>query len=132
MEEEAMGVLERLVGEDDGSVEAWYLGGWCLWLLGEKEEESRDESAADGNGGEGEDTASLVASREWLRQSLALYEKLEYEDERLRDHAVELVGVLDERLKGCEMDGDDDGGDAEGEEEAGDEDEDEDEEMQGT
>ena len=28
MEEGAMGVLERLVREDDGCVEAWYLGGF--------------------------------------------------------------------------------------------------------
>jgi hypothetical protein len=33
MEEEALEVVERLVGEDDESIEAWYLGGWCLYLM---------------------------------------------------------------------------------------------------
>ena len=35
MLEEALNVLERLVNEDDQSVEAWYLGGWCLYLAAE-------------------------------------------------------------------------------------------------
>ena len=50
MENDAIEVLERMVAEDDHSVEAWYLGGWT------------------------------------------------YEDERLRDHAVELVKALNEML----------------------------------
>lgn len=112
MEEEGLGVVERLVQEDDGSVEAWYLGGWCLYLLGVKQGRKRGgENGAEGKdddmegvngrdeGGEGgkEDlyTQSMVSSREWLRQSLKLYEMVEYEDERLREHAVELVEELD-------------------------------------
>ena len=120
MEEEAVGVVERLVLEDDGSVEAWYLGGWCLYLLGEKqarmkrgegngagEEDVMKDVSGDGGkdvGGDGVGdergeeplyTQTMVSSREWLRQSLKLYEMVEYEDERLRDHAMELVGELD-------------------------------------
>lgn len=111
MEEEALGVVERLVEEDDGSVEAWYLGGWCLYLLGLKQMpkgEERDDAGTgdameDVNGAdelkeeEHEDlyTQSMVSSREWLRQSLQLYEMVEYEDERLREHAMELVEELD-------------------------------------
>lgn len=105
MEEEALGVVERLVLEDDGSVEAWYLGGWCLYLLGVKRGEGGgdDDGMEDVNGdeeaeGKGEEdlyTESMVSSREWLRQSLNLYELVEYEDERLRDHARELVAELD-------------------------------------
>ncbi len=137
MEREAVGVVERLVGEDDGCVEAWYLGGWALYLLGtggdhalnghSKEEENQDEE-------EEEDlsTQSLLASREWLRQSLRLYELVEYEDERLREHAVELVGEIDgligsegedemdgrgeEEWKGFEDDEDEDEVEDEGEE----------------
>ena len=41
MEEQALDVLERLVEEDDHSVEAWYLGGWCLNLLAAKESRRR-------------------------------------------------------------------------------------------
>ncbi|CAD6587989.1 MAG: hypothetical protein ASARMPREDX12_003071 [Alectoria sarmentosa] len=105
MEEEALAVLERLVLEDDGSVEAWYLGGWCLYLLGGRQR-GKGEGMDGGDGGEGMDgdgdgeqgdlyTQSMISSREWLRQSLKLYEMVEYEDERLRDHAIELVEELD-------------------------------------
>lgn len=103
MEVQALQVLERLILEDDESVEAWYLGGWCLYLLAEKERE---------NGQEGEEKRheSMVASRGWLKQSLKLYQKLEYEDERLRDHALELVQELDQELgEDMEDESDDDG-----------------------
>ena len=106
MEEEALEVVERLVTEDDQSVEAWYLGGWCLYLLGEKRKDTQDIGADavmhdEKQQKEREDSlhmASLVSSREWLRQSLQLYEVLDYEDERLRDHAKELVDGLDTEL----------------------------------
>ncbi|MCJ1454660.1 hypothetical protein MMC28_005013 [Mycoblastus sanguinarius] len=141
MEEEALGVVERLVGEDDGSVEAWYLGGWCLYLLAQKtktkaktntntknqnqnqkqkkkntkDETTREEEEEDTH------TASLLSSREWLRQSLQLCEMQEYEDERLREHARELVAGLDGELG-------EEGGGEDGEEEG----EGEDQEMDGT
>ena len=99
LEELALEIVEQLVGEDDESVEAWYLGGWCLWLMGSK------QSEADGV----EDKkALLLSSREWLRNCLKLYELLEYEDDRLRDHAVELVSGLDRELGGEEIEEEDD------------------------
>lgn len=53
--ETALEVLERLQLEDDQLPDLWYLGGWCLFLLGEQEPE----------GGHGR--AELWAtSREWL------------------------------------------------------------------
>ena len=156
MEAEAMRVLERLVAEDDQSVEAWYLGGWCLYLLAQRkkkkeEEESADEDASgrvdgaglidgegkgeregDGGGkrngegmGEGEGhttttttTTTLEESREWLQQSLTLYELLEYEDERLREHAGELVRVIDVQVEGGSG-GEEDDGDGSDEAEGG-------------
>lgn len=100
MEEVALEVVERLVGEDDESVEAWYLGGWCLWLMGNKQ----------GNAEDADDRKSLLlSSREWLRNCLKLYDLLEYEDDRLRDHAVELVQGLDKELGDEEIEDDDDG-----------------------
>lgn len=131
MEVEALQVLERLILEDDESIEAWYLGGWCLYLLAEKEkEESSEEKRRE----------SMVASRVWLKQSLKLYQKLEYEDVRLRDHALELVQELNKELgDDIDDDSDDDGPvfpGAEGEDEDWDaeievesDDEDEDHEM---
>ncbi|KAJ6171073.1 assembly chaperone of rpl4 [Penicillium chermesinum] len=110
---EALEVLERLILEDDQSVEAWYLGGWCLYLLAEKQQAPKDLQEDDPN-----DTprhASLVASREWLKSSLSLYEVLQYEDERLRDHALELVQAMNEEI-GEDMD-DEEEGEGEGEDE---------------
>lgn len=110
MEEEALEVVERLVNEDDQSVEAWYLGGWCLYLLGQKQT-AREDAMDDETDKTAEKVAetvrrsSLLSSREWLRQSLRVYEILDYEDERLRDHAVELVRALDGELEGLDIKG---------------------------
>ncbi len=127
MEEDALEVLERLVGEDDSSVEAWYLGGWCLFLMSEKRNgEVRTNGDKDDDG-----TALRASSREWLRNSLKLYDMLEYEDNRLRDHAMELVEGLDAELGEVAADGDEEGsGDDEWEDDV--EDEEHDEEMKGT
>ncbi|CAF9922972.1 hypothetical protein IMSHALPRED_005817 [Imshaugia aleurites] len=143
MEEEALGVVERLVLEDDGCVEAWYLGGWCLYLLGGKQRRGGEGGdgvdgveGMEGVDGEEEDDEdlyiqSMVGSREWLRQSLKLYELAEYEDERLRDHARELVEEIDEAIgegEEDEVDGGEDEWNGFGEES---EEEQEDEEMDG-
>lgn len=113
MEEAALGVVERLVGEDDGSVEGWYLGGWCLYLLGGKRGVEVNGEVMNSKEGKLEtDTPSrnqtLLASRSWLQQALALYTAVEYEDTRLRDHARELVEELDHKLGPVDEDEDDD------------------------
>lgn len=155
MREEALGVLERLVGEDDGSVEAWYLGGWCLFLLAEElgdlgEPGEPSKNAEQEEEQEAKTTAAQKrtrkSSRDWLDRSLKLYEMLDYEDERLREHAIELIEGLDKELgprvegeldageddeDGWEDDEDDANGDNDhgSESESGDEDEDKDETM---
>ena len=98
MEEQALEVLERLVEEDDSSVEAWYLGGWCLFLMCEKRNgEGLEEGQTVGD--KDDDRKALRASsREWLQNSLKLCEILDYEDDRLREHALELVSGLDTEL----------------------------------
>ncbi|KAI9782965.1 MAG: hypothetical protein M1839_004440 [Geoglossum umbratile] len=119
MEDAAVEVLERLVGEDDGSVEVWYLGGWGLYLMGGRKKKGLAEGDAD-------DWRVLwIAAREWLQNSLKLYQTLEWEDERLRDHALELVGGLDAELGGENEEGEGvahgtDGEDDEWEDEDGD------------
>lgn len=85
MEDEAIEVLERLIGENDESVEAWYLGGWCLHLMAEKQKAS---NATDRT------TPLLKASRDWLENCLKLYATFDYEDERLKDHADEILKEL--------------------------------------
>ena len=133
MEKESMGVLERLVAEDDHSVEAWYLGGWCLYLLGQEREaengQADDENEKDADmlnpkidevsaeEDEATRSASLRASRTWLKQSLLLYESLVYEDDRLKQHALELVGELDLLLPEADQDEDEEEFDGFGDEE---------------
>lgn len=120
MEKKALDVAERLVDDDEESVEAWYLGGWCLFLMGEKEEQN-----AAGKGYKRE-------SRMWLAKALWLFGRLGYEDERLEEHALELVGKLDEELgEDDEEEESEDEGWEDEEEEGEEEDEDEDEEPDG-
>jgi tetratricopeptide (TPR) repeat protein len=108
MELEALEVLERLILEDDQSVEAWYLGGWCLYLLAEKKQAPKDPEADDSETPEERRHASLVASREWLKQSLTLYDTIQYEDVRLKEHADELVQGINKEI-GEDMDDEEEG-----------------------
>jgi len=96
MEKEALEVLERLITEDDQSVEAWYLGGWCQHLLAEKRKSQISGNIDDDPASEMNDT--LRRSRRWLLQCLRLYQLQGYEDVRLRDHATEIVESLNQVL----------------------------------
>ena len=132
-EEPALKVVERLVREDDQSVEAWYLGGWCLYLLGTQTSTNEEHAGHSKSDTDERKHAALISSREWLRQSLALCTALEYEDERLREHAEELVGQLDDLLRSSSVDGEQEEGEkweSEGDDEEGEEGQDE--EMFGT
>ncbi|EAS36286.3 TPR domain-containing protein [Coccidioides immitis RS] len=118
MEREALEVLERMILEDDQSIETWYLGGWCQYLLGKK---TQEQSAGAVNEAVAEQQrAILLSSRGWLRQSLKLFDIVQYEDARLKEHALELVQELERDLADFIEESDD-------EAEAGDEDEWEDE-----
>ncbi|KAK0265268.1 hypothetical protein LTR91_020142 [Friedmanniomyces endolithicus] len=102
MEVQAMQVLQRLVAENDQSVEAWYLGGWCQHLMAEKlqaaPEVSKDGDADMSVVNMGSVTMAWKGSRNWLNMALKLFDLLDYEDERLFGHAKALVAELDERL----------------------------------
>jgi len=126
LEDEAIEVLDRLVAEDDQSIEAWYLGGWCLHLLAEKQDSIKTQES----GGVGEATRLLLQrSRNWLQQCLNLYALHEYEDERLREHASELVQSLNQVLGESEPTDEEDAAEDNAWEEL---DGSEDEEMEGT
>jgi tetratricopeptide (TPR) repeat protein len=104
MEEEAIEVLERLVGEDDTSVEVWYLGGWGLYIMGEKQK----------NAGKKDDETykiSWISGRQWLTHSMRLFQMQDYEDERLGEHAQELIAILNKDLGGQATDADEDSDD---------------------
>lgn len=97
MDGEAIEVLERLVGEDDSSVEVWYLGGWGLYIMGEKQKNGETK----GEDGDGENwRVSWISSRQWLDHSLLLFKQQDYEDERLGEHAAELLKTLNAALGG--------------------------------
>lgn len=117
MASEALEVLERLILEDDQSVEAWYLGGWCSYLIGQAES-GREPGTGKGAVPSEDSAAAWKSSRAWLKNGLKLYALLDYEDEPLRTHAEELVEGLNKELG--ETDTEDEWED---EEEAGDEDE---------
>ena len=117
MEEEAMEVLERLVSEDDQSVETWYLGGWCQYVQAEKTKSRMDDKT--GEESLAETGLILQRSRKWLLQCLRLYGLVGYEDERLQEHANELIeslnAILGDRAEADNAnDDEDDWEDAEG------------------
>lgn len=121
MEEDALEVGGGCVEGDDTCVEGWYLGGWGLYLLGEKQQngdaatkerrQKKEEESEEKDGW----TQCWRGSIQWLRTCLNLYEQLDYEDERLREHASELLSGIESefREKGIELDvdGDDAGED---------------------
>ncbi|KAK3619248.1 hypothetical protein LTR56_024168 [Elasticomyces elasticus] len=102
MEDEAMQVLHRLVADDDQSVEAWYQGGWCQYLIAEKMQNSSKASKGGDTEMNGADsdlvTLALNGSRNWLKMALKLCDLLDYEDERLFEHAKSVAADLDQRL----------------------------------
>ncbi|KAK8137712.1 TPR domain-containing protein [Apiospora sp. TS-2023a] len=105
MEQEAIEVLERLVGEDDHSVEVWYLGGWGLYVLGEKQ---KQQDASEG----GEWQSTWISSKTWLKQCLTLFAQQDYEDERLGEHANELLAAVTKDLGDAPSDDEEEGDDA--------------------
>ncbi|XWW93053.1 hypothetical protein V2A60_000981 [Cordyceps javanica] len=124
MMEDALVVLERLVTDDDESIEAWYLGGWALYLAGEKLRGAK--GSANGVDPSEDLKVTWKSSRRWLAQCLKLFEAQEYEDERLGEHAVELVLSINKEI-GEPEEGEDEWDVASDDED----DEEEDEEMEG-
>ncbi|KAK1757585.1 hypothetical protein QBC47DRAFT_160855 [Echria macrotheca] len=119
MEERAIDVAERLVGEDDHSVEAWYLGGYARYMRGEKQ---KQKAASDADKWQ----EAWRSSWKWLSRCLRIFDAEEYEDERLREHAQELLESIKSEVKDLPADEDEIWEDTDDE---GDDGEDEDEEM---
>lgn len=101
-EDRAIEVTERLIKEDDSSVEVLYLGGFGQFLIGEKLKAAAKDGVED-------DWKTIWASaRRWLKQCLTLFAAQEYEDDRLGQHAQELLGTLNKELGEAADDDDDD------------------------
>ncbi|KAI5819720.1 hypothetical protein BZA77DRAFT_237646, partial [Pyronema omphalodes] len=118
--EDAVVLLEALQEEDDTLPDLWYLGGWTLFLLGEREQQKPEKERA-------ENWSDLwSAARDWLLVCEKNYKLLEWEDEGIRDHASELLAkiteIIGERIEE-EDEEDDDGEDQEWESDAEDDDE---------
>jgi tetratricopeptide (TPR) repeat protein len=126
MEKEAIEVTDRLVLEDDRSVEALYLGGYAKYLLGEKM-----KAQAQGKPEDEEAWKALWrSSRKWLTQCLKVFQQEEYEDERLGEHARELKESINSELGAPAEEEEDEWESTDDEEWEGIEDGDEDTEMQ--
>ncbi|POS76080.1 TPR domain-containing protein [Diaporthe helianthi] len=116
LQQKAVQVCDRLVLDDDGSVEAWYLGGMAHYTLGEKGKlqasrtENGDKSAEPTDSWKKE----WVRARQWLSQCLLLFEAQEYEDERLGEHAKELLDTVNAEVGELPDDDDDDDDDDDG------------------
>ncbi|KAH6854390.1 hypothetical protein B0I37DRAFT_28988 [Chaetomium sp. MPI-CAGE-AT-0009] len=101
MEKEAVEVTERLIAEDDRSVEVLYLGGYAKYILGEKlmtQGQSSDVETW---------KAFWRSSRKWLTQCLKVFKQEEYEDERLGEHAQDLLNSIKGELGEAAEDGED-------------------------
>ncbi|KAH9935263.1 TPR-like protein [Amylocystis lapponica] len=115
----ALLVLQGVMASDDQEVEAWYLEGWCFFLMAEHVKETGeklDDLAWD-------DLAR--DSRDCLETCEMLHVNQEYPDTPLLEHVKELVAKLDElgiQPSTEEGDGGDEGGweDAESDDEDGD------------
>ncbi|KAF4596587.1 hypothetical protein EYR40_007720 [Pleurotus pulmonarius] len=85
----ALLVLKGIMDNDDQDVEAWYLEGWCFYLMSEQAKE---------NGGSlDEMTWEELAkdSRDCLDTCVVLHTNQEHPDEPLLDHAKELISKLE-------------------------------------
>jgi len=112
----ALLVLQGIMAADDQDVEAWYLEGWCFFLMSEQAQES---------GGKLDDlTWQEVArdSRDCLETCQVLHKTQEHPDKPLLEHVKELISKLEAQgitPSSAEDDGggdDDDWEDAEGSE----------------
>jgi tetratricopeptide (TPR) repeat protein len=113
---EALEVIQSVMGEDDEEVEAWYLEGWCFWLMAEKAKESGGcLRVVDGATGKESDADKLgwknlaKDARDgfscWIL--LQLHVSTSHPDTPLLQHAQELIAKLQEM--GVEKSPEDDG-----------------------
>ncbi|KAF9565283.1 TPR-like protein [Agrocybe pediades] len=104
----ALLVLHGIMSSDDQDVEAWYLEGWCFYLMSEQAQE---------NGGSLDDlTWQELArdSRDCLETCQVLHRNQEHPDKPLLEHVAELIGKLDSLgIKPSAVDAGDEGGDGE-------------------
>ncbi|KAF8638296.1 hypothetical protein AX17_002316 [Amanita inopinata Kibby_2008] len=119
----ALLVLQGIMAVDDQEVEAWYLEGWCFFIMSEQAQE---------NGGRLDDlTWQELAkdARDCLETCQVLHTAQDHPDKPLLDHAKELITKLESQgITPSSVEEDEEGG--EWEDTEGSEDDDGDVEMQ--
>ncbi|KAG6842349.1 hypothetical protein C0991_010639 [Blastosporella zonata] len=85
----ALLVLHGVMSTDDQEVEAWYLEGWCFFMMSEQAQES------DGTLDELTWQELAKDSRDCLETCKVLHTNQEHPDTPLLDHVAELLGKLD-------------------------------------
>jgi len=107
----ALLVLHGVMATDDQDVEAWYLEGWCFFLMAEKAQE---------NGGKLDELSWQELARDardCLETCKTLHINEEHPDTPLLEHCEELIGKLE--ALGIQPSPDDDDGDEDGWEDFG-------------
>ena len=134
----ALAVLHGVMSSDDQEVEAWYLEGWCYFLMAEQTKESGASTFEDMTWEEMAQEArdrlemcklvnqrkfSLAITNVLTSLDLQLHENESHPDAQLLEHARELIGQLDALgIKPSPMDDDEEGGEWDDIESSGDED----------
>ncbi|KAI0078836.1 TPR-like protein [Panus rudis PR-1116 ss-1] len=114
----ALLVLQGVMAFDDQEVEAWYLEGWCFFLMAEQAQE---------NGGKLDElTWEELArdARDCLETCKNLHINQEHPDRPMLEHVEELISKLESQGIKPSPDEDDDGGDGEWEDVEGSDDDD--------
>ncbi|PPQ69807.1 hypothetical protein CVT25_009744 [Psilocybe cyanescens] len=105
----ALLVLHGIMSSDDQDVEAWYLEGWCFYLMAEQAQES---------GGTLDDLTWQELgkdARDCLETCQVLHRNQEHPDKPLLEHVRELISKLDSLgIAASPLDEDDEGGEGEG------------------
>ncbi|KAG8921592.1 hypothetical protein FRC02_012493 [Tulasnella sp. 418] len=88
---QALTILQDIIASDDQDVEAWYLEGWCFFLMGDAVKEGATIEGVD------ELTWEDLKrdARDCLEMCKGLHKAQEHPDEQLLSHAIELINELE-------------------------------------
>ncbi|KAG8902744.1 hypothetical protein FRB99_004169 [Tulasnella sp. 403] len=91
LHQNALTILHGVLSEDDQQVEAWYLQGWCFYLMAEDVKDGKEVP------GLGETTLLELKqdSRNCLETCKELHKSQEHPDEQIIEHVNELIGELE-------------------------------------
>ncbi|KAG8981723.1 hypothetical protein FRB90_007057 [Tulasnella sp. 427] len=88
---QALTILQGVLASDEQEVEAWYLQGWCFYLVGEALKDGRPV----GDVGESTWQDTMRESRSSLDQCKELHIASEHPDAQILEHVQELIKELE-------------------------------------